>query len=233
MIDFRIVQEGSIEITREDGVKDSRPTCSLLSLNGFNVLIDLEHPKEDGREFQQALQSLGLAPEEIQGVIFTHLHPDHMGHKNLFGNARFLFQANEKLAFYLRNDPIALLSGDALVEMTPQGFARPEEISWMPELHELGDRLFVHAAPGHTTGSQVVFACMENKVHAWAGDYFLRQDYYDRWEPPGSSWDQRMVLEQMKFIAEHADIIVPGHGAPFAPKGEKSLGPHIWNSRFS
>jgi glyoxylase-like metal-dependent hydrolase (beta-lactamase superfamily II) len=219
MISFDIVQEGLIEITQEEGVVDSRPTCSLLSLNGFKVLIDLEHPKEDGSEFLEALERLGATPDEIQGVIFTHLHPDHMGHKDLFRNSRFMFQSDEKLAFYFKDDSPIRLHGSYLLDLAPELFDKPRPIFSLPDLGLLGNRLLIQALPGHTAGSQVIFASIGGRVHAWAGDIILNRDYYDRWEPPGSSWNPVPIPDQMRFIKDHADIIIPGHGSPFAIGG--------------
>jgi glyoxylase-like metal-dependent hydrolase (beta-lactamase superfamily II) len=215
MIQFEIVQEGMIEITEDEGVLDSRPTCSLLSLDGFKVLIDLEHPKEDGSDLLAALEGMGVAPDDIQGVIFTHLHPDHIGHKELFGRSRFMFQADEKMAFYFKDDSPIRLHGSYLLDLKPDLFDKPRPIFSLPDLELLGDRLLIQALPGHTPGTQAVFAAIGGKVHVWAGDIFLNKDYYDRWEPPGSSWKPDLIPEQMQFIKAHADIIIPGHGTPF------------------
>jgi glyoxylase-like metal-dependent hydrolase (beta-lactamase superfamily II) len=47
------------------------------------------------------------------------------------------------------------------------------------------------------------------------GDTFLNKGYYDRWEPPGSSWNKDMIRSHMEYVKQHADLIVPGHGEPF------------------
>jgi glyoxylase-like metal-dependent hydrolase (beta-lactamase superfamily II) len=215
MLFFKIVQEGLIEITPEDGIKDSKPTCSLLENDGFRVLIDLEHPKEDGTGFKDALGRLGLLPSKIDAVIFTHLHPDHMGHKNLFPQVDFVFHKDEKFVFYFKNDKSVQLSGSALIELTPEGITNPEHVGEVPDLSSLGDRVYMHHTPGHTRGSYAIFANIEGKVHAFVGDMWLTKDYYDRWEAPGSSWEEEKVYEHMDFVKEHADIIIPGHGPPF------------------
>ena len=36
-----------------------------------------------------ALEAKGLEPAQIHAVLFTHLHPDHIGHKDLFRHALF------------------------------------------------------------------------------------------------------------------------------------------------
>ena len=216
MLSFKLVQEGLIEITPEDGVKDSRPTCSLLETeDGYRTLIDLEHPKEDGTEFKDSLGRLGLLTTKINCVIFTHLHPDHIGHKDLFPHVTFVFHKDEKFIFYFKNNDAVQLSGSALIRLSPEGVKNPQHITEVPDLSALGDRVYMHHTPGHTRGSYAIFANIEGKVHAFVGDLWLTKDYYDRWEAPGSSWEGERIYEHMDFVKDHADIIVPGHGPPF------------------
>lgn len=219
MIRFSLIQKGLIEITPEEGIRDSRPTSSLLECNGFKAVIDTEHPKNDKGEFTAALRALGCTPEEIGCVILTHLHPDHFGHKDLFPSATFVFHRDEKFSFYFARDRKLELNGDALLELTPRGIESPEYIGGEPDLAALGDRLYLRHIPGHTPGSLMILAEIDGLVHAWAGDTFLNRDYYERWHPPGSSWDQQRVYGHMEYVRDRADVIIPGHGAPFPTAG--------------
>lgn len=215
LIEFSLIRAGLIDITPEEGVKDSRPTSSLLRCGGFKMVIDTEHPKEDGTEYVAALRRLGVVPDEVDAVLFTHLHPDHFGHKNLFSRATFLFHRDERLGFYFKNDRTTVLSGDAVLELSQAGIENPEPMAGVPDLRALGNRIYVRHAPGHTPGSVLVFAVVGGLVHAWVGDTFLNEASYADWHPPGSSWDQVRIYEHMDYIRENADIIIPGHGAPF------------------
>jgi len=125
MLRIEIVQQGAIALSPEGGVTDWRPTCSLLDNDGFRVLVDLEHPKEDGSAFKHGLRRLGLGCSDIHGVIFTHLHPDHIGHKDLLPRAVFMFHQAERLAFFFQNDRTVQLEGSALIELCPRGFEQP------------------------------------------------------------------------------------------------------------
>lgn len=212
---FSLVQAGSIEITKNEGVKNSRPSSSLLECGGNKVLVDLEHPRKDGTEFATALDSLGVSTSMVEAVILTHLHPDHIGHKELLPNSLFVFHASEKLAFYFKNDRTLELRGSALLDLSGDGLTLRRYVEIVPDLKALGSALYVRHCPGHTRGSLVVFACIEGLVHAFAGDIFLNRQYYERWEAPGSSWDQERIFEHMEFVRRNADIIIPGHGRPF------------------
>jgi glyoxylase-like metal-dependent hydrolase (beta-lactamase superfamily II) len=215
VLKFDLIQPGRIEITPEEGVKDSRPTSSLLQCGDFRMVIDTEHPREDGREYVAAFQRLGLAPADVHCVAFTHLHPDHFGHKDLFVHATFVYHKDDRFGFYFNKDRRIVLQGSALLDMAEGRDTQPEYVDRDPDLRRLGSKIYFRHAPGHTPGSQVIFASVHGLVHAWVGDTFLNQSYFDEWKPPGSSWDQERIFAHMEYIRDHADIIIPGHGEPF------------------
>lgn len=214
MVQFNIVQNGTFEMTPETGMTENRPSCSLLRSGNFNVLIDLDHPIKDSSDIVNSLASLGLTPAQIHVVILTHLHPDHIGHKDLFSKSVFIFHKDEKLSFYFKKDRTLELEGDVMYEISKNGW--PREIDSAPDIKNLnGDNIYIRHCPGHTKGSLAVFACINEMVHAFAGGIFLNRDYYEKWQPPGMSWKQEKIYEHMAFIKENADVIIPGHGEPF------------------
>lgn len=214
-ITLAVVRPGLIEISRDEGVKESWPTCTLLECAGFRVLVDLGHPGEDPERLLSALRVWGLEPADIHAVLFTHLHPDHIGHKELFSDALFVFHEDERLAFYFKGDRTLRLKGSALLELSPEAFPRPRDSETWPALQTLGRHVYVRHCPGHTPGSLAVFASVGGRVYALAGDLILNRDHCERAVPPGSSWRPELIPEQMRLIAGRADVIVPGHGAPF------------------
>jgi glyoxylase-like metal-dependent hydrolase (beta-lactamase superfamily II) len=214
-ITLDVVRPGLIEITPDEGVKESWPSCTLIECPGFRVLVDLGHPKEDPEHLLSVLRLRGLEPGDIHAVLFTHLHPDHIGYKELFSHALFVFHEDERLAFYFKADRTLRLGGSALLELCPEGFRRPRGSEEWPALRALGRHVYVRHFPGHTPGSLAVFACVGGRVHALAGDIILSREYHEHAIPPGSSWKPELIPEQMRLIAAHADVVVPGHGAPF------------------
>jgi len=213
VLQFRIVQNGTFEMTPETGVTDNRPTSSLIRSEGLNVLIDLDHPIKESSDLVDALASLGVTPQQINVVLLTHLHPDHIGHKDLFPGALFMFHKDERLSFYFKENRNLQLEGDVIFELSVDGVFRYVDV--VPDLHDLGNCIYIRHCPGHTKGSLVIFACIDGRVHAFVGGIFLNKAYYDSWEPPGMSWKQERIYDHMAFIKENADVIVPGHGTPF------------------
>lgn len=80
---------------------------------------------------------------------------------------------------------------------------------------ELGAGISVVPTPGHTRGSVSVFVAADRK-YAIVGDAMPTEDNYRRWLPPGLNYDPEEALRSMRRIAEFADVVIPGHGAPFA-----------------
>ncbi|MBU0993201.1 MAG: MBL fold metallo-hydrolase [Proteobacteria bacterium] len=219
MLKLKIVQNGTFVMTPEKGVIDNRPTCSLIESQGLNaldkwyVLIDLDHPAKKSSDLVTSLAAFNVSPKEINVVIFTHLHPDHMGHKDLFPNALFIFHKDEKLSFHFKHNKTLELEGDAVYDLSENGW--PQYMDGMPDLRKLGNYLYIKHCPGHTKGSLVMFACIEKMIFAFVGGIFLNKSYYENWQPPGMSWNQEIIYDHMRFIQEHANVIVPGHGKPF------------------
>ncbi len=220
MLHFSVVQNGTFEMTPETGVTDNRPTSSLIESEGWNVLenwnilIDLDHPEKDSSDLVNALGSLGITPCQIKVVILTHLHPDHIGHKDLFPNTLFIFHKDERLSFYFKENRTIKLEGDVVYELSDDGW--PRYVDSTPDLKNLRNCIYIRHCPGHTKGSLAIFANINGLVHAFVGGIFLNKAYYDKWQPPGMSWNQDRIYDHMVFIKKHADIIVPGHGEPFS-----------------
>lgn len=198
---------------------DNRPSCSLIEFEDphvtekLNMLIDLDHPAKESSDLVGALGVHGLTPQQINVVLLTHLHPDHIGHKDLFPHATFIFHMEERLAFYFKKNRTFKLEGDAIYRPAPG--CLPEHTASVPDLGKLGENVYIRHCPGHTRGSLAVFVRIYKLIYAFAGDIFLNKSYYDRWEPPAMSGDREEIFKHMRFIKEHADVIVPGHGAPF------------------
>ena len=68
--------------------------------------------------------------------------------------------------------------------------------------------------PGHTPESISVFVEGE-KRYAIVGDAIPTQSNFIKWVIPAAHYDPDLALRSMERIAAFAEIIVPGHDAPF------------------
>jgi len=64
----------------------------LIKLKNKNILIDTSST-QNAKELVETLKKLNLSPEEIDIVILTHNHPDHIGGVSLFPDG--IFYANK------------------------------------------------------------------------------------------------------------------------------------------
>jgi glyoxylase-like metal-dependent hydrolase (beta-lactamase superfamily II) len=135
----------------------------LARLDDANVLVDLGVgprgtgaflPDRQGR-LPDELAALGLAAADIDLVVFTHLHVDHVGWalvdgEPYFVNARYVAHADD-FAYYAQPDTDRLDIRDRLAELLRDG--RVEALTGDAELHP---GVLVRHTPGHTPGHCVV-----------------------------------------------------------------------------
>jgi glyoxylase-like metal-dependent hydrolase (beta-lactamase superfamily II) len=79
-----------------DGKFPNATNAFLIRKNGQNILVDAGY----GRKLFDNLQSLGVTPEQVNFVLLTHMHGDHIGGllrdgKKSFPNADLLLSREE------------------------------------------------------------------------------------------------------------------------------------------
>ena len=128
-------------------------------------------PRRPEQELTGALAKIGVKPEEIDIVILTHLHWDHVGEVNIFPNAQFIVSQTE-LHFALDPPPCLHISYES-----PQLGIEPMFIKIMPRLKtiELKEREIVEGVrmiptPGHTPGHMGVVVETDDGPYVFAGD---------------------------------------------------------------
>jgi len=143
---------------------------------------------------KELLQHVKL--EEINKVIFTHLHYDHVGNFDLFPNAEF-FCSEQEIAYFKKNKLYAI--GDPIL-------AKEFDIDLKP-IKELLD-FDIIKTPGHTLGSFCLFYKKEKIL--FSGDTLFFNENYGRTDLPNSepnSMEESLrKLEKIKH-----KILAPGH----------------------
>jgi len=140
----------------------------LLQLDNRNVLVDCGindkfivdgkawggFPAEGGRSYvEQALQKNGVTPEQIEMVIYTHLHNDHAGNCDLFPRAKHIFQKDEWLNL-LDPLPVQKARRDYDLDIIPV-LAKLDTIKVDGDL-EILPGVKLNKAPGHSLGGQLI-----------------------------------------------------------------------------
>ena len=156
------------------------------------MIVDTGAPSRT-TELTEALAKADISPRDVDAVINTHLHTDHCGCNDLFVNARFFAHR---------------------LEEPPLGTVKVEEGS------VLAEGVTVIETPGHTAGSISVLV-RSDVDYLICGDALPTRANYDSMCPPAVHVDRRLALSSMERIIGTADIVVPGHDAPFKVMGKK------------
>lgn len=135
----------------------------------------------------EPLTALGVPAENITDVIFSHHHPDHTLNAALFPRARF-------------HDFWAMYQGDRWESRAAEGY-------------ELSPSIRLIETPGHTPQDITTLVGTADGVFAFTHLW---------WSSRGPAEDPLAVdmaalHRNRERVLRVASLIVPGHGAPFAP----------------
>lgn len=133
------------------------------------------------------LRALGVAPDDVTDVVFSHHHPDHTVNAALFPDVHV-------------HDVMATYHGDRWIGRPAEGFAVAPGITLME-------------TPGHTREDITTLADTADGLvaftHLWWDEHGPADDPY--------TFDRGILLEQRERVLAVAARIVPGHGAAFVP----------------
>ncbi|NXN12106.1 MBLC1 protein, partial [Indicator maculatus] len=167
-------------------------SISLVRGGPVTALVDTGGPWGRGR-LLELLGARGLSPGDVSHVVVTHGHSDHVGNINLFPQATLLVGQD-------------LSRGPGLY--LPHGLPRGRPLPLHPGLLE------VVATPGHTPDHvSLLVRGTSLGTLLLAGDLFEREEDEEEWRR--LSQDQAQQERSRSWALGVADVIVPGHGAPF------------------
>lgn len=160
-------------------------------------------------EIPAALAMVDRTPDDIDIVILTHCHYDHMGSNELFRRARFFAHRNEVLfalapppyaAHYLQENAKHIINvRDRLTILDDEEVIVPGVRTWW--------------AGGHSPGSIIVIVDTEDGPAAIMAD--VMHDYLnlERWWPGTGDnyWCIDELVRAYARVREEARIILPGH----------------------
>jgi glyoxylase-like metal-dependent hydrolase (beta-lactamase superfamily II) len=143
--------------------------CLLISKERDHVLVDTGAGKlapTTGRLIPN-LEAEGISPEDVDTVILTHGHPDHIGGnvdsegKPAFPNARYVMWKNE-WDFWTSNPDLSALKiddhGKEILVKVAQTALYPirDQLELIEEEVEIKPGIRAISAPGHTPGHMAV-----------------------------------------------------------------------------
>ncbi|MGW9451101.1 MBL fold metallo-hydrolase [Streptomyces sp. NPDC055632] len=212
----------------------------VLRSGGLTVLVDtgvgdgrerpgapLFHRRRDG--FLGSLERAGVRPEDVDVVVNTHLHADHVGWNTrpgdapgewvpAFPNARYLLPAADDAHFGPGNAyggglraQDRLVYEDSVAPVHREG----RTVLWDGE-HRIDGNLVLESAPGHTPGSAVLRLESGGDRAVFVGDLvhspvqLLDPSHGSCFcmDPAGAEASRRRILER---AADRRELVVPAH----------------------
>lgn len=199
-------------------------TCYLIRSEGQTILVEAGMRYAPGIEGEghllNGLRDLGVQPEDVQTVVFSHLHGDHVGwnvseddgkHRATFPNARYIIQRSEwehSTRPEMRERPNVMnqllpLESLGVLELRDGDFDLTSEVK---------ARLSAGHTPGHTTfdiesEGEKAFVLSDIAVHhvqLTEPDWFLQFD-------AESEVARKMRREYFGRLADEETLVLANH----------------------
>lgn len=172
------------------------------------------------------LHALGLTPADIDIVMCSHLHPDHVGWNTrlqdgrwvpTFPNAQYVFARDEYQYWEEQNaqgaERVGMVFHDSVLPVMEAGQAILVDSD-----HAVEDGVWLEPTPGHSPGHVIVNVESQGKRGALIGD--LMHHPVQVPHPDWSTcfcWDKEMsAASRTRFVDHHADagtLVLPIHFA--------------------
>jgi len=173
--------------------------------------VDFVASRSPEQDLVAGLARHGVEPGDVDVVVLTHLHFDHVGNNELFPNATFIVQRDELpqateppsfCMFYYPEyaykveavrDRLRVIEGDVQIDPAVR-------------LVKIG---------GHTPGCMVVMVETELGTVCLTSDVMYNYKNLELNWPMGSFWDLPDLMAGYERLHREADIIVPEHDWKF------------------
>ncbi len=136
------------------------------------------------------LAALGVDPDQVTDIVFSHHHPDHTVNAALFPQARI-------------HDVMAIYQGDLWIDRPAEGF-------------EISPNIRLLETPGHTREDITTVVETQDGVvaftHLWWSAEGPADDPY--------TFDRDVLRRERERVLALADRIIPGHGSSFVPDAD-------------
>jgi len=183
---------------------------------GFNATVGKKRGREVKRNPADLLADLGIDPKEVEDVVITHLHYDHVGNWDRFPKARFHLQDKEMQFATGRH---ICMGGfrhayeiDDIVSVVRHLYAG--RVTFHDGAEVLAPGFSVHHVGGHTAGLQVVRVWTKRGWVVVASDATHLYANIDRGAPFPVVYNVADMFEGYRVcrqLADSEDHVVPGH----------------------
>uniref|UniRef100_A0A131Y7H7 Metallo-beta-lactamase domain-containing protein 1 n=1 Tax=Ixodes ricinus TaxID=34613 RepID=A0A131Y7H7_IXORI len=193
--DVHVIKEGYSLMSNDGRTMVANGTSTLVRGTGFNVIVDTLSAWD--KDFLiESLSKLGVSCDEVNYVVCTHGHSDHIGNLNLFQRATHIIGTS-------------VSNGDVYQLDT---FDKDEP-------YRIATDVQIIPTPGHTLSDvSVIVKTAKLGTVAITGDLFEKAEDIDDpriWREVAGSEDPKQQVKSRQMILHIADFVVPGHGPMF------------------
>lgn len=151
-----------------------------------------------GKKLSAQLGELGLKPEDIEYVSFSHMHFDHTGNGNLFAHSTWIVDADERTAMF--SD--AARKGEDFSGYSALENAQTELIEGDATRDVFGDgSVVIHQAPGHTPGHTVLLVKLAGSgAVILSGDMWHLEESRTKRLVPSFNFNREQTLASMDKV---------------------------------
>jgi hydroxyacylglutathione hydrolase len=166
-----------------------------------NILIDPGHFHHFGY-VRERLSKLSMAAEDIDLVVLTHGHPDHMEGIQAFSGSSTLISLHPVELRFIKDFALQYGAGPGIADFQPSFLLQEGEL-------RVDDMVFqVLHSPGHSPGSLCLY--WAEKKALFSGDVVFQQGL-GRTDLPGGNGDQ--LKQSIRRLSQlDVEILLPGHG---------------------
>jgi glyoxylase-like metal-dependent hydrolase (beta-lactamase superfamily II) len=151
----------------------------------------------------------GLAPDDVTAVVVSHSHYDHVQNVDLFPRA----------ALFLHPAELAGAPGDPARPPWTDHLFRERDVRLVADATEIAPGVRILHLPGHTAGSVGLVADTASGAAVCTGDALSSAAALRAGVPAAVRGDAAQARGSLRRAAALADVIFPGHDAPYQVHG--------------
>lgn len=215
-LDHALTDDGLVRISLGCfAVTDGHRTVMVDT--GIGGRPDLLPVGAEGGRLPEALAHLGIRPEDVELVVHTHLHPDHIGGdrtadgKPFFPEARYAFHRREADYWLEAEGPFAERARN-----TVEGFLADGLVNLVEGNFQVAPGISVEETLGHTPGHMSVVVISQGDRTVITGDvtHHPLQAAHPRWNAgPDLDLDLAAATRERMFsrLAGSGTLMAAGH----------------------
>jgi glyoxylase-like metal-dependent hydrolase (beta-lactamase superfamily II) len=164
----------------------------------------------DRTQLFDALRERGLGPDDIDGLVLTHLHFDHAINARFFRSAKVWVTKAEvdHAEWSARQRPY----GDPYTVDDPEGLLGPLKTELVGAEVAIAPDVVLFPSPGHTPGMLSVLAqTPEGRVAIVSDAAKSVSELITKQVFPSASMDAAQATRSIERFLASADYIIPGH----------------------